>query len=114
MSRPLPIDFGVPQGSVLGPMLFTIYINELPESITDDLCKAYLYADDTTIFAVGDTIEEAKERLERQLINVAAWLRTNILNLNEDKTQIMFLSPKLLSAAVTAIKLNVNGTRNRR
>jgi hypothetical protein len=72
----------VPQGSVLGPLLFTIYVNELPLVIKDSRCQAFLYADDTTLCATGDSLEEATKLLESELVNVASWLRYNSLKLN--------------------------------
>ena len=52
-SSTLPVDISVPQGSILGPLLFLIYINEFPKVI--DNLTTYLYADDTTIFIEGDS-----------------------------------------------------------
>lgn len=49
------IKFGVPQGSILGPKLFSLYVNDFPDFITSG--ELYMFADDTTIFIVGDNID---------------------------------------------------------
>ena len=73
---------GVPQGSVLGPLLFLIYINDLPQVCTQtDAC---LFADDTSIHA------ETTIALQNDLNNVSVWLRQNKMSLNVDKSQLLF------------------------
>jgi len=109
-SEPLPIKYGVPQGSVLGPLLFTIYINELPDSINDPNCFSIMYADDTSIYAFGSTLEEAIATLEKQLINAAKWLGNNSLKLNGKKSQIMYIGPKTAKLEENLPAVNVNGT----
>nr|CAH7764471.1 unnamed protein product [Callosobruchus chinensis] len=82
----LPLTSGVPQGSVLGPLLFLVYVNDLPSSIPD---KCFLFADDTTILSRAnsggvDSLAQAKK-----------WFNANHLKLNEGKTQkIKFSSNK--------------------
>lgn len=79
---------GVPQGSVLGPLLFLIYVNDLPVSLGNSKCV--LYADDTTLFAKGDPklIMEGFNRAK-------AWFDVNKLKLNESKTKnIVFSSDR--------------------
>nr|CAH7758402.1 unnamed protein product [Callosobruchus chinensis] len=82
----LPVTSGVPQGSVLGPLLFLVYVNDLPSSVPD---KCFLFADDTTILSRAnsggvDSLAQAKK-----------WFDANHLKLNEGKTQkIEFSSNK--------------------
>jgi len=64
------IDSGVPQGSVLGPLLFLVFINDLVDDLT---CKTYLFADDTSLLEIVETPEEATITLNENLSVVKEW-----------------------------------------
>ena len=75
------IEFGAPQDSILGPLLFSIYVNDLNRSLTSGNC--IMYADDTNVFLKNKCYEE------QELININNWLSANWLILNTDKTHYM-------------------------
>lgn len=80
-------DYGVPQGSILGALLFIIYINDMPNTL--ERCKIVLYADDTLIYSEGDTEEQCRNNMIHDINNINTWLKMNKLKLNENKTKLM-------------------------
>ena len=82
----LPCQVGVPQGSILGPLLFMIYFNDLFYHIP---CSSENYADDTTITTTGVSIREFSEKLSRVAGMIVGWMKSNMLKLNPTKTHIM-------------------------
>ena len=81
------LKVGVPQGSILGPLLFIVYINDLPKVIHPMTC--ILYADDTNILIMGDTIDAVQVNLQNTITKLTEWLRINKLILNIEKTSLL-------------------------
>ena len=90
-SSMLPLNTGVPQGSILGPLLFLIYMNDIPNS--SDLFDFILFADDTSLKSFINTrnflLSLASSKLNLELSKVNDWLAVNKLSLNIKKTKFM-------------------------
>lgn len=80
---------GVPQGSILGPLMFLLFINDLPKCLRHS--KARMYADDTNITVTGTSLEEIVNLANNDLANISEWLKANKLSLNTTKTEFMFI-----------------------
>lgn len=83
------ISSGVPQGSILGPILFSIFINDLPFSPTS---KVDMYADDATISIVADNLLDLGNKANETVSNIYDWCLRNSMVLNESKTKYLLIT----------------------
>ena len=104
-SDPLTIKYGVPQGSVLGPLLFLLYINDI--SNCTDLGLFILFADDTNIFIEGSSPEDAYQKGNKVLCLVREYMVLNKLHINMTKCCYIHFKPKSSSPTNSALELNI-------
>ena len=90
---------GVPQGSILGPLFFILYINDLP-ACSNEL-EFILFADDTSIFFEHSDLDVLTSHLNDQLNNVSTWLKANKLSINVNKTKLMIFRPRQKTLPIT-------------
>jgi len=90
LSDPVAVNLGVPQGSVLGPLLFLLYINDLTKIVCGN-CEIRLFADDALIYTTGYASQEINDNLNEQMGRIEKWLKINRLQLNISKTKVMLV-----------------------
>lgn len=106
LSEPLQISCGVPQGSILGPLLFLIYVNDMPAAVK---CKVILYADDSSLLVSGRNISQIQETLTDELSNVREWLLDNRLSLHVGKSECILFGTKHKIKKAPELKVTCNG-----
>ena len=102
------IPHGVPQGSVLGPILFLLYINDLHKCIK--FSETFHFADDTNLLNISNDYKTLQNNVNRDLISLHEWLLANKISLNKDKTELIYFH-KTRSKIPTDLKIKMNGTR---
>ena len=85
---------GVPQGSVLGPLLFCIFINDLPLSISDPMVSCHIFADDTTLHSSAKTISDVQSSLQCGLNDISNWCHSNQMVVHPIKTKCMVITSR--------------------
>lgn len=107
VSRDADITFGVPQGSVLGPTLFLLYINNLC-NLKINNATVFSYADDTAVVFTGRTWHDVALSAEAGMTQVARWLNDNLLTFNTAKTNYICFSISNRSQPSTELNLRVH------
>ena len=87
------VTAGIPQGSILGPLLFTCFTNDM-SALFDDICKMIAYADDTQLLVTADSIEELKINALHAIKKAQEWFTSNSMKNNVGKTDLIIFTPK--------------------
>ena len=103
------LPYGVPQGSVLGPQLFTVYTSPLAKVITE--MDSHFYADDSTLYVAFKpkspaSIATSLLTIQQCTTKISSWMANNFLKLNSDKTEVLVLTPPSLSShSITTVQI---------
>ena len=92
ISKSKSLALGIPQGTILGPLLFILYINDLPNCPENS--EPQMYADDTHLTFAGNNVDIIEQKLNQDLISVSNWLVANKLTLNKSKTEFMVIGSR--------------------
>ena len=101
-----PVPCGVPQGSVLGPLLFLLYINDF--SNCSEILDFHLFADDANLFYKHNNLKVLESNLNNELVNIHTWLSANKLSLNIDKSNFVIFHPPQRKLPFN-VSLSLNG-----
>ena len=101
------ITFGVPQGSILAPLLFILHLNDLPDAL--ESCSVLMYADDTVLFCSGKQASTIESTLNRELSRIENWFQVNCLFINATKTESMLFWTSSRLSNIDSFSVNING-----
>ena len=100
---------GVPQGSVLGPLFYILYANDIVDTIKH--CKIALYADDTVLYTADANFEKSIQKLKTDMVALTNWCETNGIRMNTDKTKLMLFGNAKKLKALPEVDITVNETQ---
>ncbi len=101
------VECGVPQGSILGPLLYIIYVNDMQRVLSH--CQISLYADDTALYIPGARCDEVESLLQQDLNRISRWLVSNKLFLNVGKSKSMLVGSKFHRDIGTPLTIHCGG-----
>ena len=111
LSETQTISCGVPQGSILGPLLFTLLINDIDTNLRT--CEMTLYADDSVLYVTGKKCEEIEKKLNSDLEQIANWLVKNnlVVNPKNSKTECVLYGTHQKTSASNPLEIIMNQTK---
>nr|CAI5844004.1 unnamed protein product [Callosobruchus analis] len=104
LSNSVNVDIGVPKGSVLGPLLFILYINDI-FSVNIHQCRLHLFADDIVLYSSDSNFSQLVERINTALENLNKWFDENQLTVNTKKSKFMVITNRLSTETVISVKM---------
>ena len=105
LSNEKPVVCGVPQGSILGPLLFLIYVNDMSRAVS---CSLNLYADDSALIVSGKNVEDVEKNLSTNLESLCNWLVDNKLSIHLGKTESILFASRNKLKKCSEIKISCN------
>ena len=101
------IEFGIPQGSVFGSLLFLIYT--IDQNQATKFCRVHHFADDTNLLLVDNSLKKVNKHINHDLKLLTTWLRANRISLNTSKTKILLFRPKSKSNITKHLNFRISG-----